>query len=456
MKKAVFLLLLFVFQGFNKKIFVSEDINSSDISSLTTEVLDSINFKVNNDDPVMMALDSLVTSPYFKKFGYYKDTSIQESFYNRRDSIPKTSDAEIRARLARLNEKSPFNLVYNKETKAFIDLYSNKMRWSTAKIMGLSQTYFPMFEDILDKYELPLEFKYLAVVESALNPRAKSYVGAVGLWQFMYNTGKMFDLNITSYLDERKDPYKSTEAACKYFIYLYNLYGDWDLVMAAYNCGPGNVNKAIRRSGQSRNYWKLWPYLPKETRGYVPAFIAANYVLNYAEEHNIHPIQPDLTFFETDTIHVTQKVDLLEVSERLDLSIEFLEMINPTYKLNIIPKDGKKHILYLPYESVGLFIENEEAIYQVCKSGNMIQNPSEAPVEEQIEVKHLVESGENIIDVAKRYRCLVRDLKKWNKLKDGYKISEGQELQVFVSASVLESIKAEEEQPDTDNTESNS
>lgn len=207
--------------------------------------------------------------------------------------------------------------------------------------------------------------------------------------------------------------------------------------MAAYNCGPGNVNKAIRRSGQSRNYWELWPYLPKETRGYVPAFIAANYVLNYAEEHNIHPIQPDLTYFETDTIHVSERIDLLELAERLNLSIEYLETINPTYKLNIIPKDGAKHILYLPYDAIGLFIENEQSIYKICKNENTVINPSEPAIEQQVEITHKVIDGENIIDIAKKYRCLVRDLKKWNKLKDGYKIEEGQELQIFVASDIL-------------------
>jgi len=203
--------------------------------------------------------------------------------------------------------------------------------------MGLSKFYFPMFEATLDKYDVPLEMKYLALVESALNPRAKSRAGATGLWQFMYSTGKMYDLDVSSYVDERMDPVASTEAAAQYLKRLYLMFNDWDLALAAYNSGPGNVSKAIRRSGGETNYWKLRRYLPRETAGYVPSFQAMLYMYEYAEEHGFEPQRPKATYYGTDTIRVKKKITLDQIAEVTQTEKEFIEFLNPSYKLGIVP-----------------------------------------------------------------------------------------------------------------------
>jgi len=262
------------------------------------------------DDPIASMLDSLANLPYFEKAK--KKSNLQKrivgKYHFTADSIPQYDDKVYAERLAKLDYQSPFDLSYNDAVKQYILLYSVRKRELVSRIMAMSKLYFPMFEQLLDKYNLPLELKYLAVVESALNPDARSRTGARGLWQFMYTTGKMYNLTVNSYVDERSDPYKSTVAACEYFQYLYDTFGDWQLVLAAYNSGPGTVSRAIRRSGGKMNYWAIRPYLPKETQGYVPAFIAVNYVLNYTAEHNIFSDTPNKTFFQVDTVKIKQQL----------------------------------------------------------------------------------------------------------------------------------------------------
>ena len=237
------------------------------------------------------------------------------------------------------------------------------------RLMGLSKYYFPMFERELDNYNIPLEMKYLSIVESALKPRAKSRVGATGLWQFMFATGKQYGLDVSSYVDERSDPIKSTESASKYLAKLYQFFGDWDLALAAYNSGPGNVSKAIRRSGGYKNYWNIRPNLPRETAGYVPAFLATMYIFEYADEHGFVQHKPKFNYVETDTIRVKQMITLDQVSEFTGVKMEVLQFLNPSYKLDVIPYiKGKNYTLRLPRNVVGAFVNNENEMYAFAKA----------------------------------------------------------------------------------------
>jgi membrane-bound lytic murein transglycosylase D len=241
-------------------------------------------------------------------------------------------------------------------------MYTQNKKELVGVMIGLSDYYFPLFEEILDLYQLPQEFRFLPIIESALNPRAVSRVGATGLWQFMYGTGRMYKLTINSYVDERRDPIASSHAAARFIKDLYSIYKDWTLVIAAYNCGPGNVNKAIRRAGGKKNYWDIYYYLPRETRGYVPAFIAANYAYYYHKEHNIKP-QPINIPLTSDTIMVNQLLHLQQVAEVIGVPINLLRDLNPQYKQDVIPAKDRAFTLKLPADAVGPFIDKEKEIY---------------------------------------------------------------------------------------------
>ena len=270
----------------------------------------------------------------------------------------------LKKRLAKMDAKSPFNIEYNPALENTIKAFLKNRPKAFERLMAVSEYYFPMFEEHLAKYNIPLELKYLAIVESALNPKAKSRVGASGLWQFMYPTGKQYNLEVTSYVDERYDPLKATEAACQYLSSLYGIFGDWSMVLAAYNCGPGNVSKAIRRSGGSQNYWNIRKNLPKETANYVPAFLATFYIYEFKKEHGIQPKKAPVTYFETDTIMVKKQMSFKQISDLLDIPVEQLEFLNPIYKLKVIPFEADKpHYLRLPKNKMGLFVSNEEKIY---------------------------------------------------------------------------------------------
>jgi len=257
---------------------------------------------------------------------------------------------------------SPLELAFNGVVKSYIKVYTQKRKDKMEEILGLSDYYFPLFEETLDAYNLPLELKVLPVIESALNPNAVSRMGATGLWQFMYGTGKLYKLEINSFVDDRKDPVAATNAACHFLSDLYNIYHDWTLVIAAYNCGPGNVNKAIRRSGGKRNYWEIYYLLPRETRGYVPAFIAATYALTYYKEHKLVPENIEMPF-AVDTIHVNKMLHLQQISEVLNVPIDALQALNPQYRRNIIPGKDKTYILKIPQVLVSQFIDKEDEIY---------------------------------------------------------------------------------------------
>lgn len=340
----------------------------------------------------------------------------------------------LKARLERLNQKTPFNIAYNPSLENVIKSFLFRKRELMEKMLTVSQFYFPLFEQQLDNYDIPLEMKYLAIVESALNPKARSRVGATGLWQFMYGTGKQYGLDVSSYVDDRSDPIKSTEAACKFLSQLYDIYGDWDLALAAYNSGPGNVNKAIRRSGGYKNYWNLRRYLPRETAGYVPAFLATMYLFEYADEHGLKGQKVDRAYFETDTVHVKSLITFDQVSELVGVGKEELKVLNPSYKLDVIPfVAGKSHTLRLPKYAMGIFVANEEAIYAHVKIElESKESPLPQLVEEaeQNRVRYKVRNGDYLGRIAERYGVGVSQVKQWNGLR-GNNLRIGQRLTIY-------------------------
>jgi membrane-bound lytic murein transglycosylase D len=388
------------------------------------------------DSPALRALDSLVNIRFFNDDHFITDRDKLNVYHWSVNDVPSYPDSVIEKRIAMLNRHSPFELTYNKTVGNFIDLYANRKRELSARLLGLSEIYFPMFEEILDSYNLPLELKYLAVVESALIPNAGSHAGAKGLWQFMYGTGKMYDLQVTSLVDDRYDPYKSTIAAAQHLSDLYAIYHDWSLVLAAYNSGAGNVNKAIRRSGGVKNYWAIWPYLPRETRGYVPAFIAVNYLMNFAPEHNLFPVDPGILYNGIDTIMVNKTLSFDQISEYLNIPIGDIQFLNPSFKLGIIPADSENiYTLRLPREVMGEFVSNEQDIYNYKSTKGLAHDQMLKQIEKAKERQvHIVRSGENLSTIANKYRCSVANIRSWNNLH-GNTIHPGQKLVVHAGVN---------------------
>ena len=359
--------------------------------------------------------------------------SISELTFEEVD-YPELSTETLKARLKVLNTKTPFNVEYNPGLESVIKSYLKNRRESLQRLITLSTYYFPMFEQELDSHDIPLEIKYLAIVESALKPRAKSRVGATGLWQFMYNTGKMYGLDVSSYVDERSDPIKSTEAATKYLSKLYEIFGDWDLALAAYNSGPGNVTKAIRRSGGYQNYWNIRHNLPRETAGYLPAFLATMYIFEYAEEHGFTKAKPEFVYKETDTVRVKQMITLDQVSEVTGVAIEELQFLNPSYKLDIIPyiKD-ENYTLRLPRNVIGPFVNNEDQIYAYAKAEfDKREKPLPQFFEAESKTIYRVRSGDFLGKIARKYGVRVSQIKQWNGLRSN-NISIGQRLTIYPS-----------------------
>lgn len=359
--------------------------------------------------------------------------SVAELKYDAVD-YPELSTDTLKARLIELNARTPFNVEYNPSLESVIKSYLKHRRNSLERLMSLSEFYFPLFEKELDNYNLPLEIKYLAIVESALKPRAKSRVGATGLWQFMFATGKQYGLNVSSYVDERSDPIKSTVAASQYLSRLFEIFGDWDLALAAYNSGPGNVSKAIRRSGGYENYWNIRPYLPRETAGYLPAFLATMYIFEYAEEHGFKKYKPEFRYMETDTIHVKQMITLDQISELLELPMEELQFLNPSYKLDVIPYiKNENYTLRLPRHAVGRFVANEDSIYAYATNEfNKREKPLPQFFESESKSSYRVVSGDNLGKIARQFGVRVSQLKQWNGLRSNT-IRVGQRLTVYRS-----------------------
>jgi len=338
----------------------------------------------------------------------------------------------LKQRLEELNARTPFNVEYNPSLESVIKHYLKNRRRTMGKLIALSEYYFPMFEQELDKHNLPLEIKYLAVVESALDPVAQSRVGAKGLWQFMFTTGKMYGLEVSSYVDERADPEMATEAASKYLKSLYKSFNDWDLALAAYNSGPGNVSKAIRRSGGETNYWKIRRNLPRETAGYVPAFLATMYIFEYAEEHGFKSTGPRYHQIATDTVQVKRLITLEQVAQVVNLPVEEVEFLNPSYKVGIIPfiKD-KNYTLRLPVDKIGKFVANEAAIYaHVEEEIKNLETPLPKYVEQPDRIRYRVRSGDYLGKIAERYGVGVSQIKRWNGLKNN-NLRVGQRLTIY-------------------------
>ena len=338
----------------------------------------------------------------------------------------------LKERLEVLNSETPFHVEYNKSLERLIKTYLKTRKGAYSNLMSRAQFYFPMFEEQLDKYDIPLEIKYLAIVESALKPRAKSRVGATGLWQFMYQTGKQFGLNVSSYVDERQDPLKSTEAACKYLTALYRIFGDWDLALAAYNSGPGNVSKAIRRAGGKRNYWNIRQFLPRETAGYLPAFYATLYIMKYADAHGIAAKKAYINKFETDTIHIKKQVTFEQINKFLDVDIEMLQFLNPQYKLDIIPyRKNKNYYIRLPLYNVGQFISNQKELYAFVDAEEAKrEKPLPQYVEMNNRLRYRVKSGDYLGKIANKFGVSVSSLKRWNGLRSN-RLKIGQRLTVY-------------------------
>ena len=372
------------------------------------------------DDQVVVMLDSLANLKIFEDSQFPNANQYQNwSTYSDND-IPTFPDSVYFERIAQMNDQSPFEFVYNGEVKKFIDLYGVRKRKLTARILGLAQIYFPLFEEQLDKFNMPLELKYLAVIESALNPTANSPAGAKGLWQFMYGTGKVYGLKVSTYVDDRFDPYKSTVAACEHLTDLYDIYGSWSLALAAYNSGAGNVNKAIRRSGGIKNFWAIKKYLPKETASYVPAFIAASYVITYANEHKIHPVDPGILYYEVDTVTVRNPLSFDQISEMLNIPMDEIVFLNPSFKHWLIPATHENpYRLRLRKKYIGNFINNETALYAYRTKSGMASDSLAQLVYNTYRESELytVKSGETVSSIAKKFHMTTGELKSLNGLK---------------------------------------
>ena len=341
------------------------------------------------------------------------------------------------------NAQQVVELSFNPVVQGFIKMYTERKRDQVERMLGLSDFYFPMFEEMLDKYNLPLELKHLAIIESALDPRAVSHAGAVGLWQFMYGTAKMLNIEISSFVDERRDPVKSTEAAVVYLKKLFGIYNDWNLAIAAYNCGPGNVDKAIRRAGGKRNYWDIYAFLPRETRGYVPLFVAATYVMNYYDEHNLTPRVPAMPT-AVDTVMINTYLHFDQVSTVLGIDPEYVKSLNPMYRRNVIPATNeRKYPLVLPYGKVNEFIDRDTSVYAWERNkyfpNNALAGPAEKnsgyfvpdDVKGKSKIVYTVRSGDTVGGIARKYGVRQTDLANWNNIKKNL-IRAGQKLAIYV------------------------
>ena len=415
---------------------------------------------VQQSGDILKNLDSLTKLWYLKNTQYTKAKKSENIYGYRPDEVPTFNDSVYFSRITKIN--SPLPYTYNDKVKGFINLYAVRKRQQVEKMLGLAEFYFPIYEEVLDKYNMPLEIKYLSIVESALNPKAVSRVGATGLWQFMYTTGIMYKLEVNSFVDDRKDPYEATEAAALFLKDLHNLFGDWFLAIAAYNCGPGNVNKAIRRSGGKRTFWEIYPYLPQETRGYVPAFIAASYVFIYHKEHNLYPQQNTLPTM-VDTVVLNKELDFASISDVLNVPVDMLRDLNPQYKKDIVPASNKAMFLRLPAQKAYIFgtlIDSMVLVYEQShspkpvfvqktvvkpgdsnavvvadKSGNnttdtekTAQQTSYSP---KIKIRYTVKAGDNLGLVADWFDVSIYSLRRWNALR-GNRLNVGQRLTVMV------------------------
>ena len=386
--------------------------------------------------------DTTVTIP--AEFDYTLDYLLN-SWIIKRAKNPKckaddnpniVTDSIYKSRLTKM--PCLMEMPYNSSVRSFIDLYTIRKRRQMEFMLGMSEYYFPVFEQVLSANNLPLELKYLSIIESALNPTVLSRMGAAGLWQLMIATGRMYGLEINSLVDERMSPVKATNAAAHFLKDLYSIYGDWNLVIASYNCGPGNVNKAIRRAGGKRDFWEIYPYLPRETRSYVPVFIAANYSIHYAAQHNLCAAQVNMPVL-TDTIMIHQRIHFEQIASVLNLPIEEIRLLNPQFRKDIIPGDIKPYSLCLPLNYANNFIDKYTEVISY-KADSLINNRrSEIEVPQQLAMSpgssgrviyHKVKRGETLGEIAARYGVALTKLKKWNNISKST-IGIGQRLKII-------------------------
>ena len=404
----------------------------------------NIDNDIDNIDSTEIAFvfDKAVRDLYYNNYpSNFEHISIEQNYYRSftdEELDALLDDSLLAKRIAIMNINSPFEYKYNQDVKQWIKYYL-KHKQFLGRIIGLGELYFPIFEETFSKYEVPLELKYLAVVESALNPNAKSRAGAVGLWQFMYRTGLLYDLNVTSYVDDRRDPYKSTEAAARHMRDLYDIYNDWALVLAAYNAGAGRINRAVLNSGGKTNYWEILHYLPAETRNYVPAFIAVSYIMTYYKELNIVPSPPKFKDVEIDTIAIKYNTNLKTISDFFEIPYEDLKFLNPQYIKDIIPSsENQIYCIRIPKKYQMQFYSKEKAFYDtllaqrtitvdtnITKNVPALQNTGNV-------IYHKVQRGETLSGIATKYRVTVSDIKRWNNLKSNM-IYVGQKLKIYSS-----------------------
>ena len=416
----------------------SMDTLPADTLPAETEAMDTFSMEGEVELLTPENLDSLLNLWYVNRS---LETPVDDYNPEADTLIPDFSDSVYLARLAEI--PSVVDLSYNRIVKNYINVYTQKRREQVRVMMGLSDYYFPMFEAVFDLYGVPYELKYLSIIESALNPRAVSRAGAVGTWQFMYSTGKHYGLTINSLVDERRDPLAATHAAARFLADLYRMYHDWTLALAAYNCGPGNVNKAIRRSGGKRNFWDIFYYLPRETRGYVPAFIAATYAMNYPGDHLLSKAALTLPPY-TDTMMVYEPVHLKQVSEVMNLPIGLLRDINPQYRQDVVPGTSKKgYAIRIPQDQTAAFIDLQDSIFAYKDSvffdpGKKVASPQrysssyqvDLPADKYDKLYYTVRSGDNVGFVADWYDVRASDLRYWNNISRNL-IKVGQKLLIY-------------------------
>ncbi len=386
---------------------------------------DSVQFEI--PESMMLDIDSLMNNWLSRTL--LKETDCESDY----EPLP-VSDSIYADRLDRL--PTIINMTYNEVTKQFIERYANRHRRLVSSMLGLSSYYIPMIESTLDSYNMPLELKYLPIIESAFNPKATSRVGAKGLWQFMFRTGKQYGLKANNYIDERFDPQKSTQAAIRYLRDLYKFFQSWDLAIAAYNCGPGNVKKAIIRSGGKTDFWQIYRHLPRETRGYIPAFIAVNYIMNYYEEHGICPMQSTLPV-TTDTIHINRNLHFTQISELCNIEMEAIRAMNPQYIKDIIPGKSETCILRLPNETITTMLNLGDTIYK-HKEEQFFSKTQAEQIAKGIKLndggrgskRHKVRPGETLSTIARKYGVSVKQLKRANGLRNN-NIRAGRYLNIY-------------------------
>lgn len=361
---------------------------------------------------------------------YTKRNSTETALKNSSYIPPKMSFSNIiEERIFYLNQKTPLNLIYNNEVEYYINLYLNERRKSLEYMLARAEIYFPIIEAYLDKYNIPLEIKYLAALESGLNPLAQSKSGAYGLWQHLYSTCNLLDLEVNSYLDDRYDIYKSTDAACRYLEYLFRIFQDWDLAMAAYNDGPGTVSRAITRSGGQTDYWKLREFLPFQSSEYIPAFIAFNYLFEHYQDHNITFKKTERKFIETDTLWIYTDVSFEQIASQINLSVEDLRILNPRYKRNFIPRQQEPLILVLPKNKISDYLQKEVEI--VGTEVYLKKSEPEKDTNTMDCITHIVQSGEFFHKLAMKYNCTIENIKNWNQIENN-DIYPGQTLTIWI------------------------